>query len=247
VKIENPQLRSYIQDGYRQVEGWLQLPVLWALSRVAGFQSAQKIVGASCEIGVHHGRFLLAIENVTPAGQKCYGVDIFDSQHLNIDSSGKGSHQIFTENAAQYAAEPDRIETRHLDSTSAAAQGFFRSIEGQVSLFSVDGGHSRAHTVSDLMAAETCLCEGGVAFLDDLFNVDWPGVTEGLIDYLRGPSRLVPVASVGGKMMLCGLSDTKPYAAMIRKAAVDDEEMRPKAVKICGTEYFSIRHMPKKT
>jgi hypothetical protein len=48
-------------------------------------------------------------------------------------------------------------------------------------------------------------------------------------------------------MMLCGLSDTKPYAAMIRKAAVDDEEMRPKAVKICGTEYFSIRHMPKKT
>jgi hypothetical protein len=112
-----------------------------------------------------------------------------------------GSKEMLAQNIEKFAVEPDRIETRQLDSTAAEAQSFYRSIEGQVALFSIDGGHTRMHTLNDLLAAETSLGEGGVVFLDDYLNADWPGVIEGRVDYLRGENRLVPVASGDRRVM----------------------------------------------
>ncbi len=69
--------------------------------------------------------------------------------------------------------------------------------------FSLDGGHTRALTLNDLEIADASLAPHGIAVLDDVFNVSWPGVVSGLFAFLaRGPD-LVPFAIFPNKVFLC--------------------------------------------
>ena len=51
-------------------------------------------------------------------------------------------------------------------------------------MFSVDGAHTAAATRTDLGNAAACLTEGGVLVIDDVFNSDWPGVSEGFHSFM---------------------------------------------------------------
>ena len=240
MRIADQRLRNYIRNGFRDVEGWLQMPVLWALAHIVEYQQEAGYEGASCEIGVHHGRFLLALEAVTPENQPCYAMDVFDNQALNVDGSGQGVLATFEENVRKFAVHPDRVEPKALDSTSGEAAGFLRSIEGRVQLFSVDGGHTRLHALNDLRVAENTLMPGGVVFLDDAFNPQWPGVVEGMIDYLDQGGKLVPVALVGGKMLLAGISHAPAMIDRLGKAC-DAKTAHAKLVQLRGHALLSIR------
>lgn len=238
--LPDDQLKKFVSGAYSEVQGWLQQGVVWSLAHVARFQREHGIQGDSCEIGVHHGRFFLALENVTPEGARCYAIDVFDDQELNIDRSGSGSEQLFRANVDKFAIDPTRVDTVRLDSTTAEAQKLFRGIEGTVGLFSVDGGHTRAHVLTDLHSAEVALSQGGVVYLDDYFNPDWPSVVEGLFAYLHGPHRLWPVATVGGKLILASMSYADRLMAHLRKACMD-EKKRAKWVNLAGYQFLSIR------
>ena len=60
--------------------------------------------------------------------------------------------------------------------------------------------------MSDLRFAEEVLVNGGVVFVDDVFNPEWPGVVEGVPAFLRAVPALVPFAFVGGKLLLTTVS-----------------------------------------
>jgi hypothetical protein len=233
-------LRRYERDAYPAIEGWLHRNVLWALNGVADFHAQRGIIGAGCEIGVHHGRFFLAIENVTPPESPCYALDVFEQQELNVDRSGKGSLSVFQRHVSDFAKSKDRVIVKQLDSTSAEARKFFRSIEGTVSLFSVDGGHTRAHAAADLRSAESVLCGGGVVFLDDYFNPDWPGVIEGLLAYLSGTHTLVPIMAIGGKLMMAGVSDAPALVGHFKPLFAADTSLRAKMTIFGGYSYWSV-------
>lgn len=238
--IEDARLQAYMGGAFVEVHGWVWPGVIWSLGEVARFQAGHGVTGDSCEIGVHHGRFFFAIENVTPDDALCHGVDVFDDQDLNVDRSGEGSEAKFRENVARYATRPDRVRTVVMDSTSASASAFFRDIEGRVALFSVDGGHTRSHAMTDLASAETALAPGGVVWLDDYFNPNWPGVTEGLVDYLRGAHRLRPVLVINGKLLLAGISHADRLIAHLREAGGRTGH-RVKTVTFCGYQFMSMR------
>ncbi|MBC7985461.1 MAG: class I SAM-dependent methyltransferase [Sphingomonadaceae bacterium] len=237
--IEDARLQAYLGRAFVEVHGWVGRGVIWSLEQIARFQASYGIVGESCEIGVHHGRFFLALENVTPEGMACHGVDVFDDQELNVDGSGQGSEAKFNENVAGYAIGPDRVRTVVMDSMSAEARGFFRGIEGRVALFSVDGGHTRSHAMTDLASAEVALAPGGVVWLDDFFNPNWPGATEGVVDYLRGPHRLRPVLAIESKLLLAGVSHADRIIAHLREAG-GSTGRRVKTVSFCGYSFLSI-------
>jgi hypothetical protein len=59
----------------------------------------------------------------------------------------------------------------------------------------IDGGHSRQETLSDLELCYRAMVPGGIVALDDYFNVEFPGVCEGAIEFmLKNPGALQPLA-----------------------------------------------------
>lgn len=238
--VADARLEAFMRGAFLEVHGWVGRGAIWSLEQVALVHARDGVTGGGCEIGVHHGRFFLAIENVTQGGALCHGIDVFDDQTLNVDRSGRGSEEAFRENVSRHAIEPDRVRTVVMDSTSARARSFFRDIEGQIALFSVDGGHTRAHAMADLASAQNALAPGGVVWLDDYFNANWPGVTEGVFDYLRGPHRLRPVLAIENKLVLAGISHAEPLMVQFRDAG-REAGRRVKQVTFCGYSFVSMK------
>jgi hypothetical protein len=238
--IADSPLQRYERDAYAAIEGWLEREVLWALRGVADFHRQHGITGAVCEIGVHHGRFFLALESATPPPAPCYAIDVFEQQQLNVDRSGKGDLAIFQRHLDNFARAKDRVIVKPMDSTSAEARKFFRSIEGTVALFSVDGGHTVAHTTTDLRSAENALCRGGVVFQDDYFHPDWPGVTEGLLAYFSGVHALVPVMAIGRKLLLTRMSDAPAFVGHFKPLFAAETALRAKMISFGGYNYWSV-------
>lgn len=84
------------------VQGWLHprslaFTAFYAKRFLAGRQYS------SLEIGVHHGKYFIGIENLTPPEQEAFAVDVFSSQHLNLDGSGRGDLEIFQDNLRKFA------------------------------------------------------------------------------------------------------------------------------------------------
>jgi len=211
---KHARLQRYLAGPCDAVEGFVSREAVWLLDVAAQFQEEAGIAGGFFEIGVHHGRFLLALEHAARPGEPGLAVDVFGDQALNIDKSGAGRRDLFEAHLRHHAIEGGRVRIEQGDSTEAALRARIAA-SGQVfRLISVDGGHTAGHAASDLRLAEACAAAGAVVFLDDYFNAGFPGVTEGLAQYLIAGGTLRPVGVVGGKMILAPLS----WADRLRKA-----------------------------
>jgi hypothetical protein len=65
-------------------------------------QNAAAISGAVGEIGVHHGRFWIAIAHTAREGEATFVCDLFEDQHSNIDGSGNGDRTKFFANVKKF-------------------------------------------------------------------------------------------------------------------------------------------------
>ena len=113
---------------------------------------------------------------------------------------------------------PPRLPTIAADSTRVEPERLLEAAGGsKLRFLSVDGGHSRAVTLSDLRLADAVVADGGIVCLDDVFNAAWSGVISGLVDYLAGPSaRLVPFAIAPNKVFFARAAHAAGYAAFLR-------------------------------
>lgn len=208
--LENP--------AYKEVQGWMNLKVpkvLHAWTEVYREFRGSESVSPALEIGVHHGRFFLALEASMPVDAQCFAVDVFGDQELNIDHSGKGNLAIFNENCARFAKNSSRIKPVKLDSFSVHACD---DLPHQYSLISIDGGHTREHTGSDLLYANNTINPGGLIILDDFSNVNWLGVMEGAIDFLAKPDRrIAPFFAGYNKLFLTTISEAGRLRELMEK------------------------------
>jgi hypothetical protein len=105
-----------------------------------------------------------------------------------------------------YAESVELLAADSLSLNSAALADIFEKFGG-FRLFSVDGGHTREHAYSDLLAAQELLAPGGIVLLDDFFQQNWPEVTEGVARYFATATvKLAPVCIAGSKLFLTTLS-----------------------------------------
>ena len=130
-------------------------------------------------------------------------------------------------NLATYSRNPNATTVIAADSMTllAAMPGLIARMR-PCRLFSLDGGHSPQHVLNDLRIAEQVLAPGGVVFVDDMWNPEWPGVTEGMHAYMRTLPSLVPFASLGGKLLLTTFSEAHTlfggrYAQALQQAKRD--------------------------
>lgn len=194
------------KEHFDAVQGWADPKLFDTVQLMADCGINRR--GGVAEIGVHHGKFYILLNQVVEAHYTSYAIDVFGMQHLNIDKSGEGNKSIFMQNLAEYdkfcGANTDILEMDSMSLTNQIPNASLRFI-------SIDGGHTVEHTINDLKIAERLIANEGVIILDDIMGVYWCGVTEGYIKYSMTYPTIVPFAMGHNKLYLCKLSHYEYY------------------------------------
>lgn len=194
----NPQaVREYLRET-RNVEGWFFPIDAFLFAIIDEIQKREGIDGDLFEIGAHHGKTALFLARMA-CGEETVGVcDVFDAQELNVDHSGEGNRAVFDRHMRELAADshvrvfPKLSSMLTTDDTTTHCR-----------FFHIDGGHRPEDVMSDLATALRALLPEGVVAVDDVFNPNWPGVSEGFYRFMnerRGD--FVPIAIGGNKVLL---------------------------------------------
>ncbi len=211
-------LLDYCATGQHAIEGWLQEDALLLTLALHRQQRAAGIAGGVAEIGVHHGKFFVALALLCEGEERALAVDVFADQHLNPEGSGRGDRTVFDANLARWGVS-GRAVVRQQDSLALTPAEVRRALGGGgARLFSVDGSHSLRHAANDLRVAAASLAPGGVVLLDDFLHAGWLGVTEAAVLVLHGeaPPPLAPLAICGGKLAMVAPAD---HAAWMERLA----------------------------
>jgi hypothetical protein len=233
---------------YGHVEGWLG-DRMWQLVNLIGtIFDTNGVLGNIAEFGVHHGLFLFLLNALRNDDEECFAIDIFDDQHLNLDSSGRGSLAVFLS---------------HIETLMASQRRFFRIVQRDtmsfstveivdlfgkkgVKFFSIDAGHTIQHACNDLFLAQEVLVPGGIVALDDYMSVHWPGVTEGFYRFMCCQNRrMKPFLYFQNKLFLTTVSEhaacLQQFRTAIETACVDEVRAgRWKKVEIAGSDCLSF-------
>jgi hypothetical protein len=192
-------LRAYLQVGWNSVHGWLDRYSATVIADLTHVQREHRIVGAFGEIGVHHGKLFILMRLAAPE-DRCFAIDVFDDQHLNVDHSGAGDRVKFLSNVAYWSGSVDGVAVIQQSSLDISADRLLGEV-GRCRMVSIDGGHTEECTLNDLRLAEAVLQERGVVIVDDCFNEEWPDVATGVSRYcLETSTGLRPFAISPGKV-----------------------------------------------
>lgn len=215
-------LAAYAGAGFESVEGWLSRAAVNLTLSIDEFQKENRISGDMCEIGVHHGKFFILFYLLCRESEKAAAIDLFESQHLNVDRSGCGSSIALLENLSIHAGGDARLCMLKRDSlTLSTADLGGLTPTGHFRLFSIDGGHTPIHTVHDISLAADTLAGGGAIFVDDYFNAHWPGVSEGVNRFFAlGTPRIAPFCICNNKMLFAHYSWAGSYLKWLQERAV---------------------------
>lgn len=214
ITLDGP-VRNYVVRGQRSVDGWLSAldASLIALTGIA--QHERGVTGSLGEIGIHHGRLFILLGLLAAGDERCFAIDIFDRQHLNVDKSGSGDEAVFRKNLDRFGVPQSRVAVLKESSTAIGWADIQRAAGAPARIFSIDGGHTASITANDLAIAETGLAPGGVVIVDDYFNPEFPEVSEGVNAYLLGGSRLAPFVIGDNKLLLAAADDRPRYRDML--------------------------------
>ena len=219
---ENNPFDDFLRNGFKSVPGWVVSGLPEFLRLIKDVPWNQK--GGVAEIGVYMGRFFLLLRSMLDKAEPSFGIDVFEDQDRNLDFSGtdRAQEKIFEGYVEKYDVfKGEGVVTIKGDSTSSATQAEFAKHipKGSIRYFSVDGGHTKIHTLNDLKIAEEYVADGGVVILDDINHPHWMGVMDGLVEYLRTNPTLVPFAIGHNKLFLCKYPYHQRYLETAQKSS----------------------------
>lgn len=198
--MNNKLKTSYIKRDFKKVKGWLYKGAIDIISCLNDIQSALNISGNIAEIGVHHGKLFILLYLFLKNDERGIAIDIFENQYLNLDKSGKGNKKIFIRNLLKFAKDISKLKIIENDSTLITKQDLIENEVNQIRFFSIDGGHTAELTLNDLDISKDNICKGGIIILDDYFNEEWPGVSEGTNKFMLKNPSIFPIAIGGNKI-----------------------------------------------
>ncbi len=200
---------SHIDD----IDGWLDKTTAIISNALMQHQSAVGLSGPICEIGVHRGKYFIALACGLCPNEKAIAIDLFENRQKNIDHCGLGERGVFDRNVEHFLYPPS-ITVISANSTKLDVHDISR--HGAIRFFSVDGGHTEATTVSDLHLAEQSIATGGIVALDDILNQDGTGVISGYVRYRQEGGSLRAFALVPNKLLLTDEGSAASYKNFMR-------------------------------
>ena len=197
--MHRSEVAEYLQ-ATRSVEGWFFPIDAYLFAVIDEIQKAEGIAGNLFEIGVHHGKTAIFLSRMLRKDELLGVCDVFEQQGLNRDHSGEGSRELFEKNMRAFGSlERTRVFAKSSDQLTVS------DTTSDCRFFHIDGGHRPEDVMADLRTAENAIGENGVVVLDDLFNPNWPGVSEGFYRYAS--KSLAPILIGGNKVFF-----TRPAA-----------------------------------
>ncbi len=200
-------LDEYWELGFPHVDGWVDTRLLECLHVINQAQSEASITGNVGEIGVYHGKLLIALAYLVGPNELVTAIDVFNDQSKNLDGAGIGSQEHLNNNLKLYGPQNVNYEFIQADSIALTALDKTKIMErrGPFKLFSVDGCHTAEHTFNDLITAQEFLSPGGILILDDFMQPHWPGVTEAVnMFYNRSVPKVKPFFCYCHKLFFVG-------------------------------------------
>jgi hypothetical protein len=192
-------VRRYL-DETRHVEGWFFPVDAYLFAFLDEIQKREGIRGNLFEIGVHHGKTALFLARAAAEGETLGVCDVFEQQELNRDASGEGSRELFLRNMQGFPVRVFAKESGALTAEDTTTRCRF---------FHIDGGHRAEDVAADLATAERAMLDDGIVAVDDLFNPNWPGVSEGFYRFQAArPDAFAPILIGGNKVLF-----TRPEVA----------------------------------
>jgi hypothetical protein len=178
-------IRMRYKENHKLIEGWMHECAALLVAWLTRLQIDMGVVGSVGEIGVHHGKFFLALTTAASPSETFWAIDVFSLQHLNTDGSGKGDLDKFMSNLDMFGVDSASVRLYETSSDELSPSFFFHNGLAPVRMASIDGGHSAWTTYHDLVLISCALPDGGIVIIDDYFNHGWPGVTDGLFRFLH--------------------------------------------------------------
>lgn len=204
---------SYYFSHIDNVDGWLDKTTAIISNRLMRHQSAVGLTGPVCGIGVHHGKYFVALACGLRPNEKGIAIDLFENREENIGHSGLGDRGMFDRNVARFLYPPS-ITVISADSTGLSVGDISR--HGAVRFFSVNGRHNEAITLSNLHLAERSIATGGIVALDGILHQGWTGVISGYVRYRQAGGRLRAFALVPNKLLLTDEGSVASYRNFMR-------------------------------
>ena len=79
-------LEHFTADIFGHVEGWVGDRMAGMISVLGLIFDRRNLYGHIAEFGVHHGLFLFLLNALRNDDEKCFAIDVFENQSLNISS-----------------------------------------------------------------------------------------------------------------------------------------------------------------
>jgi hypothetical protein len=241
---ERTPLQIYVEDHLKEVAGWSGSAFgMLLLDQVAALQDESCHDLGAFEIGVHHGRYLIALHSACAEGTRSLGLDLFGDQGRNVDRSGSGDQDRAESNIRKFARQPDLVDLRPGDSL-ALSHGEVAQIQetyGQFRFSSVDAGHTAVHVVNDTKLAARLTHPAGIIIVDDFYNVNFPGVTEGVYRLLENfDVPFIPMIVTAKKLFLAHTSFANRYLVALANDPVRSTFPKMKKVQIGDYACMSV-------
>jgi len=211
--------KNYIRL-FDQIEGWMSTACAQSICMLNKIQKKLGIKGDIFEIGVHHGKSAILLSFFIGSENALLRLnDIFENQDLNISKSGTGNEDIFLKNLSRF--HPGFSNYRIYKKTSNKLTN--EDTGSNVRIFHIDGGHTAKETETDLYIAATAINSDGVIIIDDYFNQDFPGVSEGVNRFLLANDELKPFMLCFNKMLICRKDAWEMYVNQIADKSLMEE------------------------
>ena len=231
-------LTKYLKN-QDQIEGWFQPGAAQIFALINHVQQAAGVKGCLFEIGVHQGRSTVLLGMMTNfmEAETLSVCDVFDVQEQNVTQSGRGNKDILINNLISYCGSLDFLKIYEKPSGELTLS----DTGNQCRFFHIDGGHSADETYHDLHLAVQAIAQSGIVVLDDYFNQQWPGVSEGASRFLtENTNKLVPLAIGFNKLFLCNPSEQTWYRERLMqdgwKHYVANSKVKTKLMQFFGVD-----------
>lgn len=183
---------SEYRKGFDPLAGMVSFDACLLFAVYNSLIAQRGISGPTLEIGVHHGASAIMVAALRKSSESFVAIDLFgELQDQNISRSGSGDREIFLENVRRF--HPDLRFLRMISSPSSAVTP--KQLGRGYSFCHIDGGHSDEETYGDLVLCFEVAAAGSLIAIDDYFNAQFPGVSEGTVRFMQQHrGKLRPVA-----------------------------------------------------
>lgn len=204
----------------KDIHGWFSFWDARLFAWIDEIQKSNGVIGDIFEIGVYHGKSAVFLGAMLDPTQEKLGVcDVFETQTKKVLGGAIGDRQILERNLKRFLYHRVDPHIFAKSSTELTVEEIGRNHR----FIYVDGAHTRDDVFSDLQLAASSTIEEGVIALDDAMSPGWPGITEGIFQFLSSDKRYCAIVLGFNKMLLVRRKFAELYTQQI-----DDEELRVK-------------------